>query len=147
MSLTLRTTGPVGVTLVASFYVAKVVFYLERTLVRLDHRFYRLILNGAGIRDLVIALFSLFVVIGLMRMQSWGRILAIIVSGTLAAWGGWISSVRYNDGPLDTSSRYLLGYHSGCHNSGFRDMRSLVFIAHRNARDISGCAVPAECER
>jgi len=88
VSLNLRTTPPVGVTLVVSFYVAKVVFYLERTLVRLDHRFYRLILNGAGIRDLVIALFSLFVVVGLMRMQSWGRILAIIVSGTLAAWWG-----------------------------------------------------------
>jgi hypothetical protein len=39
-------------------------------------------------RDLVIALFSLFVVIGLMRMRSWGRILAIFVSGTLAAWWG-----------------------------------------------------------
>jgi hypothetical protein len=88
VSLPLRTPRPVGITLIVSFYITKVVFYIEKTLVRLDHRFYRFILDGAGIRDLVIALFSLFVVIGLMRMQSWGRMLAIIVSGILAAWSG-----------------------------------------------------------
>ena len=87
MSLPLRTTRPFGITIVASFYITKVIFYSEKTLVGLDHRFYRFILNGAGIRDLVIALLSLLIVIGLMGMRSWGRMLAIIVSSALAAWG------------------------------------------------------------
>jgi len=71
-----------------SFFITKVIFYLEKTLVGLDHQFYRFILDGAGIRDAVIALLSLLIVIGLMKMRSWGRILAIIVSGVLALWGG-----------------------------------------------------------
>jgi cbb3-type cytochrome oxidase subunit 3 len=44
--------------------------------------------DAAGIRDLAIALVSLFIVIGLIKMRSWGRILAIIASAALAAWWG-----------------------------------------------------------
>jgi hypothetical protein len=71
-----------------SFYIAQVIFYLEKTLSRLDYRLYRFIVDGAGIRDLVIALVSLFIVIGLLRMRSWGRMLAIIASAALAVWWG-----------------------------------------------------------
>jgi hypothetical protein len=83
-----RTKRPLGINLVVAFYVTKVIFYVERTLVRLDYRFYRFILDHAGIRDFVIAMLSLFIVIGLTGMRRWGRILAIIVSGALAIWWG-----------------------------------------------------------
>jgi hypothetical protein len=88
MNLSTRTSRPLGVTFLVSAYTARVVFYLNDTLALLDHRFYRPILDGRGIRDLVIALLSLFVVIGLMGMRRWGRLLAIFVSAVLAVWGG-----------------------------------------------------------
>jgi hypothetical protein len=86
----IRTTRPFGITLVMSFYVAKIILYIETTLVRLDYRFYRSIVDSKGIRDLCIALLSVFIVIGLTGMRKWGRMLAIVVSGLLAVVSGGV---------------------------------------------------------
>jgi len=79
-------------TLVGSFLCGEVVFYLERTLLRLDHRFYRL--TSLIARGYVIWSSALFIYSSswLMMDAKLGRILANW-SGTLAAW--WVmSSVR-----------------------------------------------------
>ena len=94
----MQTTRPFGVTFVVSFFITKVISYLEKTLVRLDHQFYRSILDGAGIRDAVIALLCLLIVIGLLKMRSWGQLLAIIVSGVLAVGAGAIYIVYWTLG-------------------------------------------------
>jgi len=69
----------------------------------LGHRFIAFP-NGAGIRDLVSSLFSLFVVLGLMKDASGDEYLAILCPGPWQHVGVDFLLFRYNDGPLNFPS-------------------------------------------